>query len=111
MTSLGSCGEGDYGAISAAVEKTSCDVAFLIIGLRPGGQPDPRLVGGDAGSCQVMPLDDFICLGTSSGTAEWGQIRSIPLRPDGVPIVHFLGFFGRDVKNEIDSTIESAKFT
>ena len=65
MTSLERCGKGDYSAISAAVEKTPCKLAFLVIGLRPGGQPDQRLVGGDAGQCQVMSLDDFLSLGTT----------------------------------------------
>ena len=46
-------------------EKTSFDVGILVIGLRPGGQPDQRLVGGDAGQCQVMSLDDFLSLGTT----------------------------------------------
>ena len=49
MASLGSCGEGDYSAISAAVEKMSCELAFLVIGLRAGGQPDQLSVGGDTG--------------------------------------------------------------
>ena len=49
VTSLWSCGRGVMTPFPPLVEKASCNLRFLELKMRQGGQPDQRLVGGDTG--------------------------------------------------------------